>query len=151
MKPFLDHRRRLAASGPRLRMGASLRSLRAQQHLGLALEVDVGLAADVDDDAVDPRARERVGRLARVVVGDGLARLPRHEQRGAGYREGAQLRPDRAFADLVIAVEERQRALAQIGSLPSFSNDAERISFSPDGRSSPATIICSSAPTKLFT
>ncbi len=125
--------------------------MRAHEHLGLTLEVDVGLPADVDDDAVDRRARERVGRLAWVVVGDGLPRLPRHEQRGAGDRKGAKLRPDSAFTDLVIAVVERQRAFAQVRSLPSLSKDADRISFSPDGRSSVATIICSSAPTKLFT
>ena len=83
---------------------------RREQHLGLALEVDVRLAADVDGDLVDRAAGERVRRLARVVVGDRLAAVPADEERRAGDRERAELRLDPALADLLVAVVERERA-----------------------------------------
>src|SRR4051794_33369652 len=77
---------------------------------GLALEVDVGLAADVDRDAVDRAADERVRRFARVVVGDRVAAVAPDAQPVAGDRELARLRLDASLADSDVAVEERERA-----------------------------------------
>src|SRR4051794_12250049 len=77
---------------------------------GLALEVDVRLAADVDRDAVDRAAGEAVRRGARVVVRDGVAAVASDAQAVAGERELARLGLDPALADLLVAVEERQRA-----------------------------------------
>jgi len=39
----------------------------------VALQVEVGLAADVHGDPLDGAAAEAVRRLSRIVVGDGLA------------------------------------------------------------------------------
>src|SRR5215212_11063104 len=74
---------------------------------GLALEVDVRLAADVDGDALDRAAREPVRRGAGVVVGDGVAAVAPHAQAFAADRELARLGLDTALADLHVAVEER--------------------------------------------
>src|SRR3954447_4684525 len=93
------------ASGP-----SAAGSLAGHHRDGLALEVDVGLAADVDRHAVDRAADERVRRFARVAVGDGVAAVAPDAQPVAGDRELARLRLDAPLADLHLAVEERQRA-----------------------------------------
>jgi hypothetical protein len=60
--------------GPSLSAHSSAVHLLAGEHgLGFALEVDVGVAADVDRDPFDRAAGERVRVLARVVGGDRLA------------------------------------------------------------------------------
>src|SRR3954447_27000525 len=77
---------------------------------GLALQVHVWLAADVDGDAVERAAREPVRRGAGVVVGDGVAAVASHAQALAADRELTRLGLDAALADLDVAVVERQRA-----------------------------------------
>ncbi len=67
----------------------------------MTLEVDVRLAADVDHDAVELPARERVRRLARIVVGDRVPGVAAHVQPRAGHCEGTELRLDLSLADLV--------------------------------------------------
>ena len=92
--------------------GADARSgslLRPDQHLGLALQVDVRVAADVDRDPVDRPAGERVRGFARVVVGHRLAAVPPDEEPRAGDRERAELRLELALADLL---SRRGRATA---------------------------------------
>ena len=89
--------------------------LPGQHRDGLALEVDVGLAADVDGDAVDRAAGERPRRVAGVVVGDRLAAVAPDAQPLAGERELARLGLDAALADLAVAVVERQRAARDAG------------------------------------
>ena len=62
------------------------RQLLPRQHrLGLALEVDEGLAAHVDRDPLDRAAREAPGRVARIVVGD-LVRRCRARRTGPRRR-----------------------------------------------------------------
>src|SRR4051795_10787753 len=75
---------------------------------GFALQVDVWFAADVDRDAVDRAAGERVRRDAGVVVGDWVVAVAPDAQALAADRELARLRLDATFADLDVAVEERQ-------------------------------------------
>src|SRR5215208_2900656 len=77
---------------------------------GLALEVDVRLAADVDRDAVDRAAGAAVRRGARIVVRDGVAAVASDAQAIVGQRELARLGLDAALADLLVAVVERERA-----------------------------------------
>ena len=77
---------------------------------GLAFEVDVRVAADVDGDAVDGAAGERPGHGAGVVVGDGLAAVTADAEALAGDGELAGLGLDPAFADLVVAVVQGQDA-----------------------------------------
>src|SRR4051794_5784157 len=76
---------------------------------GFALQVDVWFPADVDRDAVDRAAGERVRRGARVVIGDGVAAVAPDAQAFAADGELARLGLDAALADLDVAVEERQR------------------------------------------
>src|SRR3954454_19643193 len=75
---------------------------------GLALEVDVWVAAHVYGDAVDRAAGELVRRVARVIVGHGLAAVTPDGQALAGDRELAGLGLDTGFTDLLVAVVERQ-------------------------------------------
>src|SRR4051812_40365405 len=82
---------------------------------GLALEVDVRLAADVDGDAVDRAAGERPRRGAGVVAGDAVAAVASHAQPLAADRELPGLGLDLALADLDVAVEERERADGDAG------------------------------------
>ena len=118
---------------------------------GLALQVDVRLAADVDGDALDRAAGEAPGRVARVVVGHRLAAVAPDAQALAGDRELARLGLDAALADLRgrrgTATGSRWRRAG--GSSPSLSNEADRIRSSPVGRSSVASTFCSNMPTKL--
>src|SRR4051794_14130672 len=76
---------------------------------GLALEVDVGLAADVDGDARDRAAGEPPRRCAGVVLGDGVGAVAPDAESVAGERELARLGLDPSLADLDVAVEERER------------------------------------------
>src|SRR4051812_20948985 len=88
-------------------VGASL----ARHHRdGLALEVHVGLARDVDRDAVDRAAGERPGRGAGVVAGHRVAAVAPDAEALAAQRELARLRADAPLADLGVAVVQRQRA-----------------------------------------
>ncbi len=57
--------------------------------LGLAFEIDEGLAADIDGDAIDGAADEGVWRRSRVVVGDWFARVASHVEACASDCEGA--------------------------------------------------------------
>jgi hypothetical protein len=118
----------------------------------LAFEIQVRLAADVDGDPLDDAAGEPVGPFARVVAGDRRAAVAADAQALPGQLEVAGLVPDPPLADPAVAVVEGQRAGGDAGgSSPSLSNDADRIRFSPVGRSSVATTFCSSIPTKLLT
>src|SRR5215472_5007247 len=92
-------------------------SLPGEHRLGLAFEVEVGLAADVDRDPLDGAAGEPVRRLARVVLGDGRAAVPADTQSLAGQLEGAGLGLDAALADLVVSVVQGQHAGGHAGSL----------------------------------
>ena len=67
------------------------RLIRAEQHRGVTLEVEVRLAADVDDDPMKRAAGEGVRRLSRVVVGDRLAGVAADVEARAGDRESAEL------------------------------------------------------------
>jgi hypothetical protein len=88
-----------------------LRQRRAEHHRdGFAFEVDVGLAADVDRDAVDRAAGERPGHRAGVAGGDGIAAVAPDAEPVAGERELARLGLDAVLANLDADVEERQRA-----------------------------------------
>src|SRR4051794_1263586 len=91
------------------------RSLPGHHGDRFAFEVDVGLATDVDGDAVDGAAGERPWRAAGVVVGDGVAAVASDAQAFATDRELARLGLDLALADLHVAVEERQRADGHAG------------------------------------
>src|SRR3984893_9680994 len=85
------------------------RGLLPRQHgLGLALEIDIGIAADVDRDPPDRAASECVRVLARVVGGHWLAAVAADAQALAREREHPGLGPDAAFADLLVPVVERQ-------------------------------------------
>src|SRR4051812_2324352 len=99
------------ARGGRARREGMLGALLARHHGdGFALEVDVGLAADVDGDAVDRAAGERPRRRAGVVAGDRVAAVAPDAETIAAERELAGLGLDAALADLDVAVEQRQRA-----------------------------------------
>src|SRR4051795_9701516 len=74
---------------------------------GLALQVHVRLAADVDGDALDRAAAELPGRLTRVVGGDRVAAVAPDAEAVAGERELARLGADAPLADLALAVEQR--------------------------------------------
>ena len=83
----------------------------AHQHAcGLALEVDVRLAADVDGDPLDRAAGEAARPLARVVLGDRVADVAPDGQAFAGDHVAAGLGLDPALADLRVAVVEREDA-----------------------------------------
>ena len=83
----------------------------ASEHRGgLALEVDVRLAADVDRDAVDRAACELVGVGARVVVGDRFAAVASDAQPLAGDHELAGLGLDIPLADLGVPVPQREHS-----------------------------------------
>lgn len=69
--------------------------------MGLAFEVDEGLATHIDGDAVDSAARESVGGLSRVVVSDRFAALPSDEEAGTGDRKGPELGPIKAQIELL--------------------------------------------------
>src|SRR6266576_214495 len=79
--------------GALVAIGDQLRPrLLAREHRdGLALEVDVGLAGDVDRHAIDRAAGERPGRLAGVVARDGVAAVAPDAQALAADRELARL------------------------------------------------------------
>jgi hypothetical protein len=71
--------------------------LLAHEHqCGFPFQVQVRLAADVYRNPVDRAAGEAVGRLARIVVGDGLAGVPADVQAGAGDGERAVSRHARS-------------------------------------------------------
>src|SRR6266516_2497070 len=75
---------------------------------GLTLQVDVGVAADVDGDALDGAAGEGVRVRAGVVVGDRFAAVAADAQALARDREHSWLGLDPALADLLIPVVEGQ-------------------------------------------
>src|SRR5689334_1214578 len=78
--------------------------LLARDHRGgLAFEVDVGLAADVDRHHVDGAAGEVPGALARVVGGD-AGPAPADGQVRAGEAKLPGLSFDASLADLLLAV-----------------------------------------------
>jgi hypothetical protein len=76
--------------------------------LGLALKVDVRVAADVDGDSLDGAAGEVVRGSVGVVVGDWLAAVTADAQALAGEGEHAWLGLDPALADLLVPVIEGQ-------------------------------------------
>src|SRR4029453_19116866 len=88
---------------------SSRRRLLAHEHrLRLALEVDVGLAADIDPEPPDDPTRERPRRDAGIVVGHGCAAVATHREPLARDRELAGLGPDAGAAHLAIAVVQRE-------------------------------------------
>src|SRR5205814_2355090 len=99
-------------------------ALEGQPHLlagehgcGLTLEVDVGVAADVDRDPVDGAAGEGVRVRAGVVVGDRFAAVAADAQALARDREQPGLGLDTALADLLVAVVEGQDAGGHAGGI----------------------------------
>src|SRR6201995_5061150 len=93
------------------RPSAGPASLLPREHgLGLAFEVDVGVAADVDGDALDRAAGEGVRVLPRIVVGHRLAAVPADAQALAGQAEHPGLGLDPALADLLVPVVKGQDA-----------------------------------------
>src|SRR4029077_15433784 len=91
--------------------GGDVSSLFPGEHgRGLAFQVEVGLAADVDHDPVDGAAGEPVRRAARVVAGDGGAAVASDAQALAGELEVTGLGLDATLADFAVPVEERQDA-----------------------------------------
>ena len=75
---------------------------------GFAFEVDVRLAADVDGNPFDDAVGEPPGWGTGVVVSDAGAGVPPDGESLAGEGEPAGLGLDPGFADLVVAVAERQ-------------------------------------------
>src|ERR1035441_10687304 len=71
--------------------------LSGEHGLGLAFEIDVGGAADVDGDPLDGAAGEGVLRSVRVVGRDGLAAVPSDAQALTGEREHPGLGLNPAF------------------------------------------------------
>src|SRR5436190_18425487 len=87
---------------------------------GLALEVHVGLAADVDGDELDRAAGEEPGPLAGVVVGDRRRAAP-DGQRTAADAESAGLGLDAPLAHLrltVIEVKDARRDPGRVFAVP---------------------------------
>jgi hypothetical protein len=76
--------------------------------MALALEIDIGIAADVDRDPLDRAAGERVRVLARVVAGDRLAAVPADAQALTRDHEHPGLGLDAALADLLVPVVQGQ-------------------------------------------
>ena len=92
--------------------------LLAHEHQGgFPLKILVRLAADVDRDPVNGAAGEPVGRRARIVLGDGLARVFPHVQAASGDREGAELGLDPGLAYLAVRVIDRQHSRRAVGFL----------------------------------
>src|SRR5215467_1466141 len=90
--------------------------LLAGEHGGrLALQVEVGLAADVDRHPLDDAAGEPVGPFARVVAGDRRSAVAAHAQALTGELEVAGLVPDPPLADLAVAVVQGQHAGGDAG------------------------------------
>src|SRR3954453_14247624 len=86
-------------------------ALLAHEHaLGLALEVDVGLSADIDRDPFDGAAREAVGALPRVVQGHRVADVSPDGETFAGDHVATWLGLDASLADLCLSVVEREDA-----------------------------------------
>src|SRR6476646_7456144 len=81
----------------------------------LALQVEIGVAADVDRYPVQGAAAERPWRLARVSRGDRLSAVAPDTQPFAGDGELAGLEADSCVAYGVVAVVQRQRALGDTG------------------------------------
>src|SRR3982751_1779418 len=81
-----------------------------EHRLGLALHVDVGLAADVDSDPLDGAAGEPGPVVIRVVAGHRRAAVAADAQAFARDREHPGLGLDAALADLGFAVVQRQDA-----------------------------------------
>src|SRR5579872_3981677 len=75
-----------------------------QHRLGLALEVEVEVAADVDGDSLDGAAGENVRVITWVVVRHRFTAVTADAQALAGEREHSRLGPDAAFADFLIPV-----------------------------------------------
>jgi NADPH:quinone reductase-like Zn-dependent oxidoreductase len=102
----------LGPDAPRLRGKTIIRvaqDLFAREHgLGLALKVDVRVAADVDGDPPDGAAGEVVRRAIRVVLSHRLATVAPDAQAFARDREQAGLGLDPTFADLLVPVIEGQ-------------------------------------------
>src|SRR5215467_3661104 len=85
--------------------------LLAGEHGGrLALQVEVGLAADVDRDPLDGAAGEPVGPFARVVAGDRRGAVAADAQALPGQLEVTGLVPDPPLADLAVPVVQGQHA-----------------------------------------
>ena len=99
--------RRTALDAPSVGRQADL--LPHEHRLGLALQVPVGLAADVDGDELERPAAEVPGPLSRIVVGDRCHAAPDREA-GAADAEHAGLGLDALFAHLLIAVVEGEDA-----------------------------------------
>src|SRR6478735_7685958 len=86
-------------------------ALLAHEHgLGLALEVDIGLAADIDRDPFDGAAGEAVGTLAGVVMSDGITDITTDGETLTGDHEAARLGLDATLTDLLLSVVEREDA-----------------------------------------
>src|SRR5215472_14183626 len=85
-------------------------SLAGQHGGGLALEVEVGFAADVHGDPLNGATGEPVRVLAGVVVGNGRAAIAADAQALAGELEVAGLGLDPALADLAVTVVQGQDA-----------------------------------------
>src|SRR6478609_11819802 len=82
-------------------------ALLAHEHaLGLALEGDVGLAADIDRDPFDVAADEAVGALPRVVQGHRVADVSADGETFARDHVATWLGLDASLADLHLSVVE---------------------------------------------
>src|SRR4051794_25928643 len=98
----------------RCRRAAAAALLAAHHRDGLALEVDVGVAAHVDRDPVDDAAGELAG-VSGVVRGHRVAAVATDAQALAADGELARLRLDAALPDLDVAVKQRKRAERDAG------------------------------------
>src|SRR5689334_23035556 len=77
---------------------------------GLAFQVEIWLAADVDRDPLDRAAGKPPGPLAGVVADNGRAAVTADAQALTGQLEVAGLGLDARLADLPVAVVEAQHA-----------------------------------------
>src|SRR3954453_4515536 len=82
---------------------------------GLALEVGVRLATDVDGNPFDRAAGEAPRHLPGIVPGDAFPGVAPYGESLAGQRELAGLGLDRGLADLLVAVEQRQGPVCDAG------------------------------------
>src|ERR1019366_8363525 len=96
-----------ARSGHRISRWRS--PLLAGEHgLGLALEIDIRIPADVDCDSLDRAAGELPRRLTRVVARHRFTAVAADAQTLARQREHSRLGLDAAFADLLVPVIQGQ-------------------------------------------
>src|SRR3954453_7684423 len=91
-------------------------SLLAHEHGdSLALEIGVGLATDIDGYPLDRAPGEAPRHLSGIVPGDAFSGVASHGKSLAGQRELARLGLDCGFADLLVAVVERQGPVCDAG------------------------------------